>query len=324
MNKRLKTVLRSVVGLLIGTLLIYYLLSQIDIEKTWISIQNANKVYFFIAALLLLASHTSRALRWSVLLEDQGFQVSKKGLIAGTFFGYFINIIIPRGGEVARCSSVSFKYGLPTNTLLGTVILERVIDMFMLIMFVFLVLFLDIDTFGSFFQERLNMLTSILSGFIWIAVTGVIALVIGLIIIIYLSKKSTLFLKVQEFLKGILEGLVSLRKLKRKGLFLFHTGFIWFMYILMAYIPFYAFEELEQLNFTQGMFAFILGGIGMTIPTPGGLGSFHGATIVGFTNVLNVSEEVATAYAFSVHALMTFTLILAGLLVSWFLFKSKK
>lgn len=321
MKKHLGSIIKGLLGLIISTFLIIYLINSIDYNKVLKSLENVAWSYFLLALIMSLFSHISRGLRWAILLEDQGLKVNRFGLIAGTYFGYFINIIIPRGGELARCTSVSYKYGLPTDKLLGTIVLERVIDLLILIFCVALLLFLDIDLFGNFFYERWEDLNSKFSGLIPLILGLCVVGVIGLIVLIRLRHKFGIFKKLYEFVRGIIGGLLSLRQLKRKGLFIFHTFFIWTMYLLMAYLPFKAFAETSHYDFTKGLFVFILGGIGMTIPTPGGIGSYHAAVILGMTEVLNESIEIASAYAFSVHALLTILTVLTGITSGIILFK---
>lgn len=298
-------------------------MNEVDFDKVIESIQSASWVYFLIAILCYLLSHVSRGIRWAILLEDQGMTVNKFGLIMGTYFGYFINIIFPRGGEVARASAVSYKYGLPTDKLLGTIVLERVIDFAILVSLVVLILFLDLELFGNFFLDRLEVLKE-KSGFIPILIGLALLGVISLFLLFKLRNRIPLFSKVFEFIRGIFEGLVSLRKLKRKWSFILHTLFIWFMYLMMTYLPFKAFAQTEDYNLINALFVFILGGIGMTIPAPGGIGPYHYAVILGMTTVLGETEDVAGAYAFSVHGIITLLTILIGIISSIFIFKGKK
>lgn len=324
MKKNLGNIVKLLVGLLISTMLVLYLTNSIDYKQVMIYIADIDWTYFIIGITCSLISHVSRGLRWSILLEDQGLKVDKKGLIAATYFSYFINILIPRGGELARCTSVSYKYGLPTDKLLGTIVLERVIDLVMLLLCITLVLFLDFNLFGSFFAERWTFLNEKFTSVVPILISLLVAGLVGLFVLYKMRNKFPIMTKIYEFIRGILDGLLSLKQLKRKGQFVFHTLFIWSMYLMMAFLPFKSFAATADYGIVKGLFVFILGGIGMTIPTPGGIGSYHAAVIEGMTQVLETSREVATAYAFSVHTLITVFTIAAGIVASIYLFKGKK
>ena len=212
------TLVKLLIGILISGFFIYYLKVKIDFSKVKEEMSNADWTFFYLAILCSFLSHVSRGLRWSILLRDQGYKTNKVGLISATFFGYFINIIIPRGGEIARCSSMEFKFGLPTDKLLGTIVLERVIDMLMLVLCALLVLTLDFNLFLGIFQN-LNISGSYL---IVLGIIGFVSLLSGVFILVKFRNKFKFLNKVYTFFSGVIDGVLSLRKLKRKGLFLFH------------------------------------------------------------------------------------------------------
>ena len=321
MNKKLQSFFKIILGILISAFLVRHLISSVEYEKVLGYIYNVKWEYFVISIVVSFFSHLLRALRWAILLEDTGFKVSRIGLICGTFFGFFINILVPRGGELARSTSMNYKYGLPTNVLLGTILLERVIDFIILLIIIFLVILLDFQTFGNFFAEKLSFLSDKFLLFWEIACVLVLFGIIVLIILFNLRAKFSFFVKVNNFFLGVLDGLKSINNLKRRGLFTLYTAGIWLFYILITYIPFHAFADLENLGFINAMFLLILGGIGMIIPAPGGIGSFHAVVIEGMTSVLGVSREVATAYAFTSHTLTTLYILILGLFCTLFILK---
>ena len=323
MNKKFKSFLKIIFGILISVCLVNYLISSVEYEKVLGYIYNIKWEYFVISIIVSFFSHLLRALRWAILLEDIGYKVSRFGLICGTFFGLFINILIPRGGELARCTSMNYKYGLPTNILLGTILLERVIDFIILLIIIFLVVLLDFQTFGNFFAEKVFFLSDkVLLSWETVGVFLMFGIII-LIILFNLRDKFLLFVKGHNFFLGVLDGIKSVNKLKRRGLFIVYTAGIWLFYILITYIPFHAFADLENLEFINAMFILILGGIGMIIPDPAGIGSYHAVVIKGMISVLDVSRDAATAYAFNSHTLTTLYTIILGLFCSLFIFKSK-
>ena len=323
MNKKFKSFLKIIFGILISVCLVNYLISSVEYEKVLGYIYNIKWEYFVISIIVSFFSHLLRALRWAILLEDIGYKVSRFGLICGTFFGLFINILIPRGGELARCTSMNYKYGLPTNILLGTILLERVIDFIILLIIIFLVVLLDFQTFGNFFAEKVFFLSDkVLLSWETVGVFLMFGIII-LIILFNLRDKFLLFVKGHNFFLGVLDGIKSVNKLKRRGLFIVYTAGIWLFYILITYIPFHAFADLENLGFINAMFILILGGIGMIIPAPAGIGSYHAVVIEGMISVLDVSRDAATAYAFTSHTLTTLYTIILGLFCSLYIFKSK-
>jgi glycosyltransferase 2 family protein len=324
MNKKFQFLLKITLGLLIGIFLVNYLVSSVNYKNVLHYINNVKWEYFVICIFFSFFSNVLRALRWAVLLEDSGYKVSRIGLICGTFFGFFINLLIPRGGELARSTSMTYKYGLPTDKLLGTILLERVIDFIMLLILILLVVIVNFQLFGYFFAEKLHFLIETLLSS-W-KIVGLL-LVIGILVVfmlIRLKYKFSFIKKVVNFFNGVVDGLKSVKQLKRRAIFIFYTIGIWLFYVLMTYVPFYAFTDLENLGLINAVFVLILGGIGMIIPTPGGLGSYHVVVVEGITSVLEISREVSTAYAFTSHSLITLYTLFVGLFCAIFIFKGRR
>ena len=87
---------------------------------------------------------------------------------------------------------------------------------------------------------------------------------------------------IADFLTGVWSGLNSIRHMKRKGRFMAHTFFIWFMYFFMAWVIFKSFDEVQDISILQALFIMVAGGFGMVIPAPGGVGSYQWAVMTGF------------------------------------------
>ena len=80
-------------------------------------------------------------------------------------------------------------------------------------------------------------------------------------------KQLSFYQKILNFIEGLREGFMSIKKMKNKSTFWFHTFSIWIMYFLMTYICFYSIPETSHLGISDGLFLLVLGGIGMVIPT---------------------------------------------------------
>ena len=84
-----------------------------------------------------------------------------------------------------------------------------------------------------------------------------------------------MYQKILNIVKGFAEGVKSIRKVDRPGWFIFHSIFIWLMYYSMTYMCFKSFEPTAQVGMLAGLVVFVLGGWGMVIPSPGGMGTYH-------------------------------------------------
>jgi hypothetical protein len=126
-------------------------------------------------------------------------------------------------------------------------------------------------------------------------------------------KQTTLFKKVVAILKNFKEGFISIRSIKRKGWFWFHSVFIWFCYYLMLYSIFFAFDFTRDLNPIAGLTTFVFASFGMVAPVQGGIGAWHFMAIEGL-RLYGVAFENGVIFAFVAHTSMTVMIIAVGLI----------
>jgi hypothetical protein len=159
----------------------------------------------------------------------------------------------------------------------------------------------------------------------WLIVVAVWFLVLGLI---YLLRKQlarfSVIRKFKEILSGVLKGLKTIYRMKRKWEFIFHSFLIWFLYILMTWVVVFALEELSGLTFVDGMFLLVIGGLGMSAPVTAGFGAYHWITSRGLMFVYDFSLETGTAYAILAHESNSLLTILLGALSYLILMISRK
>jgi uncharacterized membrane protein YbhN (UPF0104 family) len=125
---------------------------------------------------------------------------------------------------------------------------------------------------------------------------------------------------------GFSEGLLSVVKLERKGLFIFYSGFIWVLYFLSSYAVIQAFPETNHLGLDAMLSMFAIGSIAMTMPLPGGMGSYHVLVPQGLIFLYNISPANAVAFVFIFHGWQTGIMILGGaisLIITSYLVKKK-
>ena len=102
----------------------------------------------------------------------------------------------------------------------------------------------------------------------------------------------------------------------------------------MTYICFQTIPETSYLSISDGLFLLVLGGIGMVIPAPGGIGSYHLMIMIGLValqvpdGILSVKPydeyNPAMLFPFIVHTAQTLVAIIMGSLGLLFLFLSNK
>ena len=249
----------------------------------------------------------SRGLRWNLLLAPMGHHPSPARSVHAVAFSYFANAFVPRSGEVARCAALNQTDDIPVDQLLGTVITERVVDFLMLFGLVAFALLTNLDAFLALMQEAQLPAMPTLIG------AGVVALV-GCGALWWISQqqgRSGLLGKMAGFLQGIGTGIRSVLSMEKRGLFLFHTFFIWVMYFLMSYVLFKAIPPVSALGLTDAVLVMVAGGFGMVLPAPGGIGSYHWAVSLGFAAV-GFSGDVGFAVANVVWLTQTAMIVLTG------------
>jgi LPXTG-motif cell wall-anchored protein len=333
-KKTILKILKYIASLGFAFGILYLLFKNQDPVQLVEEIQKVDGKWVVLSMVFGGWAYVSRGLRWIVLIDALGYKSSKLNAVAAVSVGYFTNMFIPRAGEISRCTALNQVEKVPVDKLFGTILIERVIDfifLFSLIFLTFILKFNDIFKFYIILQEKQtegdesNKLLILLG-----------ALLIGGLVFFFLKKwlkNSKFYEKVLGFIEGLKEGFKSIKNMKRKSAFWFHTFSIWIMYFLMTYICFFCMDETSHLTAGDGLFLLVLGGIGMVIPTPGGVGSYHAIVMIGLS-VLGVGTvylgqggdptNPALIFPTIVHVAQTLVAIIMGSLALIVLFLSKK
>ena len=233
-----------------------------------------------------------------------GYKASTTNAVAAVAFGYLANIFLPRSGEVARCAALNSTDDVPVDKLIGTVITERVVDVLMLLILLTVAFITNFDAVLGLFSS-----IQIPGG----SALFVLALAMGVFSIggYAILKRKNNKSKILKFIKGIGDGVKSVQNMERKIWFILHTLFIWIMYYLMSFVIFISMDGLEDLGFFQGLWVMVSGGFGMLFPSPGGIGSYQGAVMLGFESI-GYDKVIGLAVGHVVWLTQTAMLILAG------------
>ena len=317
MTKTAKTGLTVILSIFLAFLLIWWAMRGINLDETWASIRKANFWWILASFSLGVIAYVIRSERWKLLLEPMGHQVSSRHALYSICMNYFWNLIIPRSGEVARCTTLYTLDKTPVDQSFGTVISERVIDFLCLMFIAFLGVIFNFDLLLELMNEVLAIRAtevekSSYSGlFILAGILGVIFL--GILLFWKRIKKLAIFPRIKQFIFGLRQGLKSIFQLRKRGLFIVYTILIWVFYYLMTYLVVFSLPETSHLTFADGLYLLLVGGIGMIIPASGGIGAFHSAMRLGFI-VLGLSGEIGVIFGFLVHTPhMLIALLLGGI-----------
>jgi glycosyltransferase 2 family protein len=335
LKTKLLPVLKYLIFLAIGILLLYYAFRNTNLTQMLEDIKRAD--FFWVAVSLFFAflAFVSRGLRWLIMLEPLGYKPNAINSVATVFFGYFANLAAPRIGEVARCTAFSKTDRIPLTTLFGTVLLERVIDLTLLVFFIVVVFFLEINKFGEFFLDVFgNKLSGVSHSFIVVIISLLALFLLALFLLRTFILNLAFLQKPKQIIREVFQGFTTIKKMKKKSLFIFHTLFIWLMYYLMTYVAFFCIKETSHLNMADGLFIMVVGGLGMVAPTNGGIGAYHaivslGFSVFGIVPAINPetgmeSSNVGLLYATIVHTSQTLLVLFGGIISLLVIYFAKK
>ncbi|WP_313791192.1 lysylphosphatidylglycerol synthase transmembrane domain-containing protein [Lacinutrix neustonica] len=266
MNKSILKILKISLPIVLGVFLIWYSLSKLSIQELLGYFKSANYTYIGLGVFFGLLSHLSRAYRWLFMLEPMGYKVRFGNSVMAVFATYLINYTIPRAGEVAGASILTNYEGVPFEKGFGTIVAERIADVLVMLLIISITLILEFDFIYNFLVARFNPLKIII---------GCIGLtVLAFLFIFYLKRsESAIAIKIRDFVNGLIEGALSIFKMKKKWAFIFHTFFIRGMYVLMFYITTFAIPQLNAIPLGAILIAFILASFSIAA-TNGGIGSY--------------------------------------------------
>ena len=318
MQEKIKSILRIVLFAAIGFFLFWLVYKDQPINQLVIALKEANYFYIALSVVVSFISHWSRAHRWNILINSLGYYPKFKNTLFSIFIMYLSNTAIPRSGEVARCGVLKKYENVPFSQLIGTVIVERVFDFLMLFVFLGIVLFTQFGIIGEFLKNNPDTgkkLEFLLQARIWIILVLLLVLSISAIFLLRNKFKNfVLFVKIKEFLKNILEGIKTVKKLEKKWQFLFHSVFIWVLYFVTIYLVFQSFEFTRHLTLLTGLTVFVMASFGMVAPSPGGIGTWHFMVIETLVIYGIQKNPDANTFALVAHGSMTLFLIIMGLI----------
>ena len=317
-------VLKYILFLLISSVLMYLAFKDQNISEIISKLSTVKYEWLIISILFGALAFASRGLRWIYLINALGYKASKKNSINSVAVGYLTNILIPRAGEISRCTSLQQVERIPFDKLFGTIILERVIDFAILITLILTTLLYKFKEINIFFKEVFGESSgNIFSNPILLFLIGFVLFVLVIFIFKKQIKKLSFFEKIIKVLNGLKDGFSSLKKINNKTPFILHTILIWVMYILMTYVCFFAIDETKDLNLFDGIYITVIGGLGMVVPSQGGIGSYHLAVKLGLVGI-GIGVQPALLFAFAVHTAQTLMAIVFGIISSLLLISHKK
>lgn len=317
-SHKLKRNLKVVLFASIGFVILWLITRNQDVGKIWMEVRQANYVWVLLTLLFGTLSHIARAIRWNILIAPLGETPRLSITFYALMTGYLANLAVPRLGEITRCGTLARYSKIPFNGIIGTVVAERVFDMISILILIFLTVIFQFQFLRDFLSQYVvTPLIALLSGNIILIGVFLIVFVAGALMgLRYLQSvnkdKKGLPSKIKRQLLGFWKGVVSLAYIKHKIWFFFLTIVIWFFYFLTVYLIFFALPGTSFLGVSDGFTILALGTLGVVAPVPGGVGTYHFIVITTMTELLGVTSESATSYAYISHAAQMVLVLLVG------------
>ena len=281
MNKRLRTILQYLFFFSLGIFLVWWSVKDLeedDRSQIRAALQDLRYILIIPVFIILLLSHYIRSLRWRLLINSLGYQPSTANTFFAVMIGYLANQALPRLGEVLKCTVLARYEKVPADKLVGTIILERLIDAISLLIIFAITLLIQPGIYSELMDSILNAPNQpeekkISGNLILLILFGLVVLGIILWMILKKKKPADLVAIFRKIIKRVWEGVSAVQHLKQRKLFILYTVLIWTMYLAGGYIGFYAMQATSHYGIREAFTVLSAGSVGMVI-TPGGIGGY--------------------------------------------------
>ncbi len=327
MKKKIVAIFKYLIFLGIGIFLVWWQFTEMTAAQRsqfWESLQHARYILLIPIIIIALLSHISRAIRWKIMIEHMGYHPSTRNTFYATMCGYLANTFIPRAGEILRCTLLSRYEKIPATKLIGTILMERIFDLFCYFLLIVFAISIQLNIVSDFINRKISLLSNRNSGSSsWIILSGLV--VIGLAIIIFakwiLKKHANHrhIIKLKGIHIGLKEGFTTILHLKKRRLFLLYTIFIWVLYALQIYIGFYALSATTGLGVGAALSVLTLVTLSMIV-APGGIGAFP----VAVQQVLLIYSVDNISFGWLMWSVTTGIVIVVGIISFGLLIYSNK
>ncbi|MCK5823076.1 MAG: flippase-like domain-containing protein [Bacteroidales bacterium] len=315
MKKRLKITLKFLAFFSAGIFLFWLVYKDQNVSELWSALKKVNYFWIWVSLFIGILSHVARALRWNMLAKSLGYHPKTINSFFYVMIGYLANLALPRMGEVTRSVIINRYEKMPITKAFGTIVLERIIDMIMLLLCTLIVLFTQFHIPLDFIHSHpeiaekfsnINFLNILMIFFI-------IVIVFGLIFVFFNRriKNSVIYKKLADLIRSFFQGLKTIKTVNNKPLFIFYSFLIWFFYFLMMYLCFFSIPETSDLSVFAGLTAFVMGSFAMIAPVQGGMGAWHFMVIATLISY-GIDGNTAKVFALVCHESMTAMLIVVG------------
>ncbi|HET8947324.1 MAG TPA: lysylphosphatidylglycerol synthase transmembrane domain-containing protein [Candidatus Polarisedimenticolia bacterium] len=328
----MKSTTRILVSLALTIVFLALFFRSFDLQAAGRAIASASPVFLLLGVVMNLLAYLVRAWRWRHLLAPMREGLGLYNLTSTTLIGFMVTFLVPmRIGEIVRPVLLARRERLPASGAIATIALERIFDA-LTVMGLFLVFSLSAhgravlnpEEIGSAQASAAHLLRQ---GALAAALLVAVGLPIALFLVMYpqivvgwlhrwnrggpQSRIGKAIVLLEEFLTG----LGSLRRGRELGKIVASSLAMWLMIDLSTYCTMKAFGL--PLQFFDTFLLMVALTVGISVPTPGGVGPYEFFCTLALTDLWAVPAAVAGAVALTLHATAMLPTILLGLLLMW-------
>lgn len=313
LKKTINDSLKVGLSLMLGGLILFWMYRGFDFDNLeHVLLHDMNWTWMLLSFPFGILAQMFRGWRWNQTLEPIGEKARTSTTINSIFLSYAVSLVVPRIGEFARCGVLKRYDGVSFPKALGTVVMERAIDSVLVMLIALLTFVFQFKIFNIFFNRTGTNIETILSGFsatgyIVTAVCGIAVCILGW----YIMRRFAIYNKVKTTVRGIWQGIMSIRNVKNPLLFIALTLGIWASYFLHYYLTFFCFESTAHLGMACALVTFIVGSIAVIVPTPNGAGPWHFA-VKTMLILYGVGDIDALNFVLIVHSVQTLLVVALG------------
>lgn len=314
MQRILQNALRIGLPMVLGGAILWWMYRGFQWEEVRAAVSKDMRWEWMVASLPFgILAQVFRGLRWRQMLLPLGERVGRWSCVRAVFLSYASSLVVPRVGELLRCGVVARDANVKVSRALGTVVTERMVDIVLILVLTLLTVAFQVPVFMRFMGDTGLSLSGLLERFTpagwWVTVIcGIVAVSTACLLL----HRFRVFEKSRRMTGELIDGLLSIRHVKQKGLFWFYSVGIWIAYFLHFYLTFYCFAQTEALGPMAALVAFVVGTFAVLVPTPNGAGPWH-FSVKTVLMLYGVAGTVGALFVLLVHSIQTLLVAVLGI-----------
>jgi len=327
---RVKKIFGYTLPVILMVVLLYFSFRNTNFAEVFEILKNISIKWYMMFLVVWFFSHWLRAVRWKVIISSVKKDTSTLNLFGATMVGYGVNCIVPRLGEIYRGLFLGKWEDISRSSMIGTIVLERVIDI--------LVLGFSVLISVSIYSGNLYSEISWLRSTVYFGFAGILGIMTILFLLVrykenfynaitnFVGKFST---KLAEGLARafhlLLEGLTSIKGAKNYFYIIVLSVVIMLVYALTSYLTFFilGMQNIQDVSFAMAWIVMSIGAFGVVIPTPGATGSYHLIIIFVLVSLFSFNQDISSAYALLTHTTSVVLFILSTIFFTYFINKKQ-